>query len=115
MSIISDVKEVADLVKQLGNIELYKKMVDLQSKIFELTQENLATKEKIRDLESSSKIRDELKFKQPYYYKEGDQVPFCPHCWEANRLPIHLSGPNHNNDRSVYYTCNHCRQAFPMR
>lgn len=115
MSILSNVKEVADLVKQLGNIELYKKIVDLQSEIIELTQENIAFKEKIRDLESSLKIRDELKFKQPYYYKEGDQVPFCPLCWEANRVPIHLSGPNYNNDRSKYYTCNHCRKSFPMR
>jgi hypothetical protein len=115
MSIISDVREVADLVKQLGNIELYKKIVDLESKIYELTQEDLASKGKISDLESSLKIRDELKFKQPYYYKEGDQVPFCPLCWEANQIPIHLIGPNYNNDRSVYYYCNHCGKAIPAR
>jgi regulator of replication initiation timing len=114
MSIISDVKEVADLVKQLGNIDLHRRILDLQSEIVELMQENLSLKEKNGHLEASLRMRDELKFKKPFYFKDGDDVPFCPQCWEAKQALIHLNGPNHNRDGSEYYYCNNCSKSFGL-
>ena len=32
-----------------------------------------------------------MQFRAPYYWQEGDGVPFCPKCWEANSLAIHLT------------------------
>ena len=29
-------------------------------------------------------------FKEPYYFQEGDSVPFCSRCWEGDNQTIHL-------------------------
>ena len=41
MRIINDAKDLAGLIKQIGDIELYQKILDLQSSILELSDENI--------------------------------------------------------------------------
>jgi hypothetical protein len=28
-----------------------------------------------------------------YYYRDGNEVPFCPKCWENDKKEIHLPSP----------------------
>ena len=39
MSIIENTKEIAELVKKLGNIDLYKRIVELQGEIIEISRQ----------------------------------------------------------------------------
>jgi hypothetical protein len=47
MSIINNVKEIADLVQKAGDIELYRKIIELEGELIELTRSN-------RELEKQS-------------------------------------------------------------
>ena len=37
MSIINNAKEIADLIKKIGDVELYRKIIELEGEIIELT------------------------------------------------------------------------------
>jgi len=93
MGAIDNVKEVAKLVKDLGNMELYRQILDLQGEIMELTQVNRELQTKLTELENTLTQVGKMEFRSPFYYAEGDNVPHCPRCWEVNRRPVHLTPP----------------------
>ena len=105
MSIISDAKEIADLVKQLGNIELYKKIVELEGNIIELTREKNGLEDKVGSLQKSLSISQNLEFKEPFYFMKGDPVPYCSKCWESERKAIHVV--------EIYRESDHYRRDCP--
>ena len=107
MSIISDVKDLAGLIKQIGDIELYQKILDLQSSIFELSDENMGLKEKIKSLEELQSISEKMTFRDQLYYMNGDSEPFCPRCWDSEKKSIHL----HRNSKGSY-RCKNCDNNY---
>lgn len=104
MSILSDTKELVKLIQQLGNVDLYQKIVNLQSEILELTEENRNLKERLQK-------KEKMVFRKPFWYREGDETPHCPKCWEAEEKTIHLIGPS-DSDIGPSYECPHCKQFF---
>ena len=36
------------------------------------------------------KEKESLSFDGKFYLKEGDNIPFCPTCWESDKKAIHL-------------------------
>jgi hypothetical protein len=93
MSIIDNAKEIADLVKKVGDIDLYRKIVDLQGEVVELSTRNFELERKAKDLEDALYRKQSLKHIRLIYYAEDDPIPFCPRCWEIDNKPIHLFGP----------------------
>ncbi len=93
MGAIDNVKEVAKLVKDLGNMELYRQILDLQGEIMELTQANRELQTKLTELENTLTQVDQMEFRSPFYYVEGDDVPHCPRCWEVNKRAVHFPPP----------------------
>ncbi len=55
MTIIGEVKEIAELVKKVGDIELYKRIVDLQASVVELSSKNLELHEANSELKAKLK------------------------------------------------------------
>ena len=51
-------------------------------------------------------------YKEPYYYKDGDEQPFCPLCWETEEKLIHLDGPHDIPDEKPFYRCLKCKNNF---
>jgi ribosomal protein S27AE len=111
MSILTDAKEVADLVKKLGDIELYRKIVELEGQILELTREKRETENALEQLRASLKLRDEMVFKKPFYFRAGDKVPHCPNCWEVKSLAVHLDGPT-KVMAGPRYDCHNCQTTI---
>jgi hypothetical protein len=35
----------------------------------------------------------QLKFVAPFFYADGDPVPYCPRCWESDHKAIHMKPP----------------------
>ena len=89
MNIISNAKEIADLVKKLDDEGLYKKMVKLEGEILELANENRKLRGQNQDLKEALEIREKLKFNPPFYFLPEDDVPLCPKCWEVSRRVVH--------------------------
>ena len=81
MSIIDNVKEIAVLVKKLGDIELYRRIVELEGEVIELTQEKREFEEKIQTVEKKLAFSKKMTFRDPFWYAEGDNIPYCPRCW----------------------------------
>jgi len=107
MGAIDNVKEVAKLVKELGNMELYRQILDLQGEIMELTQANRELRENMQKLEDKLSQVEKMTFRSPFYYTEGDDVPYCPRCWEVNRKAVHYPEPR-NTVSGTMYTCPEC-------
>ena len=77
MSIISDVKEIVELIKKIDDAELFRKIVKLEGEVIELTKET-------RELQEKLKIQDELNWDGRIYWlikKDGSKDgPFCQVC-----------------------------------
>jgi len=50
--------------------------------------------------------------KGPFYYKDDDEQPFCPLCWEDEKKRIHLDGPHDIPGEKVFYRCLKCGNNF---
>jgi hypothetical protein len=98
MVINREVKEIAELAKKQGNVELYTKILELQVGINEINQEKLALQLKVNDLEERVRIKEQMSFKEPFWYREGDQIPHCSACFEKDHRAVHLVSLDHSTD-----------------
>ena len=73
MSIITNAKEIADLVKKLGDVELYRKIIELEGEIIDLTRLNRTLEERVEELSSFLKIKNDMRFEAPFYFCNRSQ------------------------------------------
>ncbi len=109
MSIISNAKEIAEVVKKLGNIDLYRKIVDLQGEIVELTSQNHSLLEKIRDLEQALKTKAQLSFEKNVYWlieTKGKDGPYCQRCYDVTGKLVRLQ------PWDDLWACFECKQHY---
>ena len=109
MTIVSNVKEIADLVKKLGDVELYRKIVELEGEVIELTRDNHELERKVDDLSKKLSMAATLIWHSGYYWRENDQFPFCPRCWEKEHIAVHLVGSGKIVNP---WSCPNCKSNF---
>lgn len=115
MDIIQNAKELAALIKKLGDIELERRTLSLQSEILALSSELVELKKENAELKQMLEKKIQLTFKPPLYYAEGDSTPYCPICWEQHGKAIHVIGPTTIESRGhVYAHCNICNKDFVL-
>ena len=61
MGVIENMKEVADLVKLIGDIELNRKILNLEKEVHELTRERIRLETKLQEAEQLLKKKQDLK------------------------------------------------------
>jgi hypothetical protein len=88
---VENVKEVAELIKKFNDIELNRRILNLENEVLDLSRDKRRAEERAEQLERTLKFSKELKFKAPFYYAEGDSTPYCPGCWESKRMAIHVA------------------------
>jgi hypothetical protein len=106
MGIVENIKDAADLAKKVGDIELYRKIVHLEGEVMELTREKRQAEQKIEELQAQLALKTKMTFRQPFYYQEGDSVPFCAACYEKDGRPVHVV----KSDDEWY--CNVCKTFY---
>jgi hypothetical protein len=99
--IVSAVKEAVSIAKKVGNRELTEKLADVQARILdlqtnmiELTDENHALRLRIGELEQVGELAGKLAYQESVYWlpKEGGRDgPYCPNCWDAQKKLIRLT------------------------
>lgn len=109
MSILSNAKEIADLVKQLGDIELYRKIVELEGEIIDLTRSNREMEDQIEGLRSQLRKTSEMNFRPPFYFIDYDSTPYCARCWEVDGLQVHLTD---TKTMGSPWKCASCHAAY---
>jgi hypothetical protein len=87
--------------------------MELRERILSLQEENILLKQEVENLQKKLKLSIGLKFKDLLYYAEDDTIPFCPRCWETEKLAIHLKGPDGVEGYKVW-DCPKCKEKFPI-
>lgn len=113
MSVLDQAKELASLIKKVGDIEMYRQIVELEGEIIELTRTNRSLEESNSSLQKQLQLRSKMLFKQPFYFQEDDEVPFCPLCWEKEQQTIHLGSIPPQNPST--YVCTACGLRYELR
>lgn len=89
MGVIETVKDIGVLVQKLDNMELVKRLVELQEQIYEVVTENRDLKERVRGLQEQLAMREQLVFRKNAYWT-GDDEPFCSRCWDGEGQIVRL-------------------------
>lgn len=109
MAALPSYKDIIDLVKKGATLEAQEKIMELREASLELQEENILLREQVKELQRRQDLHDKMKFRKPYYWMEGDDVPFCPKCWEENGKAIHLKG---DGGHSEFWNCAVCETIY---
>lgn len=88
MGIIDNFKDLFKVAETVNNIDLYKKLSELQNSVYGLEEENRALKEELRRRDEQRDIGGRLHPKDnAYYLDDGKQLdgPFCLRCWDVDK------------------------------
>ncbi len=116
MGLIENAKDAAKLVQQIGNLELYEKLVSMQTDAitmldenWKLKDENRSLKEKIEEQRKLLEISEDMEYVQDggFYVKkseknDGKSIPYCPLCWTVNKI----AAPLNPGSAIGFYACN---------
>lgn len=91
--------------------ELLSNLADAKSSLADTKIEISDLKEEIDRLNRKLNEQEEMVFKKPFYFREGDDQPFCPTCWEKDQKSIHLSG-EHSWSTGNGYCCEVCENTI---
>ena len=112
MSIIDNAKEIATLVQKLGDIELYRKIVELEGEIIELTRVNREQEENLTQLNQYKEVIETLNFDPPFYTAGNNRELYCARCIEADQKAIHLTINGEMKHRRRVWECPQCKSKF---
>lgn len=99
-TIATAAKTVGNLAKGATEIEekqqlneVYDVLIGLKQSVAELEDDNRALKNQNQELQEQLSLRQAMvrQGDNNYFYQEGDEVPFCPVCWEKDGKPVHLT------------------------
>ena len=107
MSIVEGMKEIAELAKKQGNVDLYTRILELRIEMIEVSEEKLKLQVKVNELEERLRMKDQMTFSEPFWYREGDDTPHCPACYEKDSRAIHLLSLDHSADGR--FSCPVCK------
>lgn len=93
--------KLADLISSLADVKL---------EAAEIQQSILEKDERIRQLESEAKVRNEVEWREPCYFltnTEGVDEPFCQYCYDSSKNLSRL-----HSDNKGRYVCRVCDKAY---
>jgi hypothetical protein len=114
MGVVENMKDVADLVKKFNDIELNRRILNLENEVLDLSRDKRRAEERVEELERALKFSKELVLRDGFYWIEGDDTPFCTACWDAKRLAIRIKRlplPVHHHR----FQCPHCETLYAQR
>lgn len=110
MNIIEGFKSATELIQKIDNIELYRKILDLQSEAMGLVDQNNVLKEENKELKEKLKIKDNLVYRNNVYWlrlQEGtEDGPFCSRCWDVDNKLV-----RHAHLLTNFYVCPQCNMS----
>jgi len=114
MGIIDQGKELLDLLQKIDNLDLYRRMLDLQREVMALDQQLRDQMRENERLREAFVLKGKLKFAHDaYYLLEGDQAvdgPFCTKCWDVDQCTVRII-----QAADMRYMCPKCQIKLPPR
>lgn len=113
MGIFDTTKDIANVLKEAGKIDEYRKILDLQEKMLEMQSKIQNQDEEIKELQEKLKIKDDLEYKgNAYYKKSSGEGPYCQACWDdKNKLIRIIKLASH----AASYQCKVCKNIFSIK
>lgn len=124
-TVLSSVKAATDLAKLIKNseislteaetklqiAELISALADVKIELSEIQQVLINKDEEIKSLKGQLENKQSLNYDGVLYFAEGDDVPFCPVCFEKDNSRYHLSffRDDYGNE---YHKCRVCENHF---
>ena len=106
MGLYEGIKDVAKIVQQADNIELYRQLLDLSAQALEMQNTiNKLTAEN-DELKKKKNLEDRIQRHQDLYLTlkdEDDTIIYCSHCWDNEKKLIQLQ--KYHGE----FSCHHCR------
>lgn len=105
------IKDVAALAQKADNVELMRKVLDLQTEMMLLSQENISLKKRLQDLEEQTRIQGKLAVLGGAYWIQTEtdrQGPYCTVCWDVDRRLVRLT---EGATRDSFY-CGYCPTRY---
>lgn len=94
MSFFEQIKDFTAIIQKIGNMELNKKILALQTSAIALEEENRELAERVRQLEEKARMQASLDYQITLYWKRDEtgkeEEPYCPWCWDADSKIVHL-------------------------
>lgn len=112
MAIIDTTKIIAELIKKGATVELQEKVMQLREEALELQEENLRLKTENLELKKKEELQEQVKFKRKVYWRDGDDVPFCPFCYDKQKELIHLLLRSNTREGYTVYDCQGCLTCY---
>jgi hypothetical protein len=98
MGLYDGIKDVAKVLQQADNVDLYIKLIDLSAQALEMQQENIRLNEEIVRLKDNSEIAKKIERHSESFLtlKDDDlKTMYCSSCWDKDNKLVQLS--IHNN------------------
>lgn len=114
MGILDNAKQVAKAVEEIHNLELYQRVLNLHSDIIELVEENNRLRDENKELAKTVSLKQTMKVKEPFYFQDGDQTPFCPACWESKDKPVHVIF-GYDGQEETRWDCPSCKHMYLIK
>lgn len=105
MGLYEEIKEVAKIVKQSSNIDLFSKLTELSSQALDMQSEIVRLTNEIKELRSEKDIELQIiRYKELFVtLKNEPEIRYCSHCLDSDKKLIQV----HSND-SGGFRCPHC-------
>jgi hypothetical protein len=113
MDPLSTLTKIRKIISNTADRELVKLILDLQKEIFAIESHNLELASELASLKPQLDLpaRMHTRPQSDYYFLDGDDVPFCPKCWESRGNAIHLLAPVSAAGRTRR-ECRVCKETY---
>lgn len=112
MGILEEAKSLVKTIQQLGNLELYQKMLNLYNDLLNVHEEKLRLQEENEKLKQQLLINKTLIYKDGWYWMEGngkEDGPFCTRCWDVTQKLVRTLDLENG-----YAICPECKTTKPF-
>ena len=107
MGLFEGIKDVAGIIQKIDNIELYKKILDIEAQALDLQDELAKLKAENSELKEQKNISDKIERHSTLYLTLKDdhgKIPYWTHCWDNEHKLIQLDSSNGES-----FGCPHCK------
>jgi hypothetical protein len=89
MGVVENVKDVAELIKKFGDIELNRRILKLEEEVLDLSRDKRRAEKKVEELEAMLKVRKQIIFRDPHYFVVNENGtsdgPYCSIHWDRDQ------------------------------
>jgi hypothetical protein len=108
MGVYEMAKDALTLAQKAGNVEIVKRLLDLQAESLNDRETIRVLREEVAELRKRTKVQDELRWEHNVYWRELNagacEGPFCGRCWDGEGKLARFA----EFERDVWWKCVVC-------